>query len=83
MEAASEPDWDDAVIRDMKGKTIPQIGRVEISVMEEEQSRWLAFQQKELDLLAVPCHVDLQGGAALAGQGRRETEISLREARQR
>jgi ABC-type transport system substrate-binding protein len=51
---ASEPGWDDAVIRDMKGKSIPQIGRIEISVMEEEQSRWLAFQQKELDLLAVP-----------------------------
>jgi len=51
---ASEPEWDDAVIRDMKGKSIPQIGRVEISVMEEDQSRWLAFQQKELDLLALP-----------------------------
>jgi ABC-type transport system substrate-binding protein len=49
-----EHDWDDALARDMKGKTIPQIGRIEISVMEEEQSRWLAFQQKELDLLAVP-----------------------------
>ena len=51
---ASEPDWDDGVIKAMKGKTIPQIGRIEISVMEEDQSRWLAFQQKELDLLAVP-----------------------------
>ena len=51
---SSEPEWDDAVIRDMKGKSIPQIGRIEISVMEEEQSRWLAFQQKELDLLNVP-----------------------------
>ena len=52
--AASEPAWDDGVIKAMKGKAIPQIGRVEISVMEEDQSRWLAFQQKELDLLAVP-----------------------------
>ena len=52
--AASEPEWDDQVVRDMKGKTIPQIGRIEISIMEEEQSRWLAFQQKELDLLNVP-----------------------------
>ena len=46
--------WDQAVIAAMKGKKIPQIGRVEISIVEEEQSRWLAFNQKELDLLNVP-----------------------------
>jgi ABC-type transport system substrate-binding protein len=46
--------WDRRVVADMKGKTIPQIGRVEISVIEESQSRWLAFNRKELDLLAVP-----------------------------
>jgi ABC-type transport system substrate-binding protein len=33
---------------------MPQIGRVEISIIEEEQSRWLAFNQKELDYLALP-----------------------------
>ncbi|MGH8801642.1 MAG: ABC transporter substrate-binding protein, partial [Casimicrobiaceae bacterium] len=43
--------WDAAVIAAMKGKTIPQIGRVEISVIEENQSRWLAFNRGELDLL--------------------------------
>ncbi|HJU21260.1 MAG TPA: ABC transporter substrate-binding protein [Casimicrobiaceae bacterium] len=46
--------WDQHVVEAMKGKTIPQIGRVEISVIEEAQSRWLAFNRKELDLLAVP-----------------------------
>ena len=51
----SGPDaWDDGVVAAMKGKKIPQIGRVEISVIEESQSRWLAFQRKELDYLAVP-----------------------------
>jgi len=45
---------DKDIIAAMKGKTIPQIGRVEISVIEENQSRWLAFQRKELDYLAVP-----------------------------
>jgi oligopeptide transport system substrate-binding protein len=35
----------------MKGKTIPQIGRVEISIIEEEQSRWLAFQRGEIDYI--------------------------------
>ena len=33
---------------------MPQIGRVEISIIEEDQSRWLAFEQKELDVLALP-----------------------------
>ena len=46
--------WDKGVIAAMKGKKIPQIGRVEISVIEENQSRWLAFNRKELDYLSVP-----------------------------
>ncbi len=46
--------WDDTVVAAMKGKTMPQIGRVEISIIDEEQSRWLAFNQKELDILEVP-----------------------------
>jgi len=51
---ASEPAWDDAVIKAMKGKQMPRIGRIEISIIEEEQSRWLAFNQKELDILNLP-----------------------------
>ncbi len=35
----------------MQGKKMPQIGAVEVSVIEEDQSRWLAFQNGELDLL--------------------------------
>ena len=46
--------WDRQVAAEMKGKTIPQIGRVEISIIEENQSRWLAFRKRELDLLALP-----------------------------
>lgn len=46
--------WDRRIAAEMKGKTIPQIGRVVISVIEESQSRWLAFRKKELDLLALP-----------------------------
>jgi ABC-type transport system substrate-binding protein len=52
--APSEPAWDDAVVKAMRGKKMPQVGRVEITVIEEDQSRWLAFQQKQLDLLNVP-----------------------------
>ena len=36
----------------MRGKRMPQIGRVEISIIEEPQSRWLAFNQKELDYIS-------------------------------
>lgn len=34
----------------MRGKKIPQIDQVEISVMDEAQSRWLAFQRRETDI---------------------------------
>ena len=46
--------WDEQVVAAMKGKSMPQIGRVEISIIDEDQSRWLAFNQKELDILEVP-----------------------------
>ncbi len=52
--AVSDPDWDDKLVKQMRGKRMPQIGRVEISIIDEEQSRWLAFNQKELDYLALP-----------------------------
>jgi ABC-type transport system substrate-binding protein len=38
----------------MRGKKMPQVGRVEITIIEEPQSRWLAFQQKQLDYIALP-----------------------------
>lgn len=46
--------WDEQLVRDMKGKKMPQVGRVEISIIEEEQSRWLAFQGGQLDLDKLP-----------------------------
>lgn len=41
---------DQKIMTAMKGKRMPQIGRVEISVMIEDQSRWLAFQNGEVDM---------------------------------
>jgi oligopeptide transport system substrate-binding protein len=38
----------------MKGKRLPQIGRVEIAVIEESNPRLLAFNSRELDLVDVP-----------------------------
>ena len=42
---------DDKLVAKMKGKTMPQVGRVEVYVMVEDQTRWLAFQKGELDFM--------------------------------
>jgi ABC-type transport system substrate-binding protein len=42
---------DAAIARALKGKILPAIGRIEISVIEEGQPRWLAFLRGELDYL--------------------------------
>lgn len=52
--ASSGDAWDEQLVRDMKGKQMPQVGRVEISIIEEEQSRWLAFQGGQLDVDKLP-----------------------------
>jgi ABC-type transport system substrate-binding protein len=41
---------DERIVRQMKGKKIPQIGRIEISVQLEDQSRWLSFTSGEADV---------------------------------
>ncbi|MDR2710070.1 MAG: ABC transporter substrate-binding protein [Burkholderiales bacterium] len=50
--AASE-EGDAELISEMQGKRLPLIDRVEISIIEEEQSAWLAFDRKELDFSGV------------------------------
>jgi ABC-type transport system substrate-binding protein len=44
--AASQP-----VAAALKGKRLPLVPRVEISILEEAQARWLAFLDREIDLL--------------------------------
>jgi ABC-type transport system substrate-binding protein len=46
--------WDDQIVREMKGKKMPQIGRVEVSIIEEDQSRWLALDSGQIDLNWIP-----------------------------
>lgn len=41
---------DKQIAAQMKGKKLPAIGHIEVSVMEETQSRWLAFEKGETDL---------------------------------
>jgi ABC-type transport system substrate-binding protein len=52
---AAEPPTDDAqsqaIYQQMKGKRLPLVDRVEISIIEENQPRWLSFLGKDQDLL--------------------------------
>ena len=48
--ASSDPE-DAPIVASMKGKRMPQIGRIEVSIMEEDQARLLAFENDELDLM--------------------------------
>jgi len=41
---------DARIIAQMKGKAMPQIDRIDIAVMVEDQSRWLSFQSGGADL---------------------------------
>ncbi|MES2832592.1 MAG: ABC transporter substrate-binding protein [Pseudomonadota bacterium] len=47
---AGDDPADQKIVAQMRGKKMPQIGRVEIAVMVEDQSRWLAFQDDQIDL---------------------------------
>ena len=53
FQSGADPE-DKKLVAEMKGKKIPQIGVVDISIMEEGQSRWLAFQDGQLDYLNIP-----------------------------
>jgi oligopeptide transport system substrate-binding protein len=47
----SDDPEDQPLIAQMKGKKMPQVGRIEVSIIEEDQARLLAFQNGELDLM--------------------------------
>ena len=49
FKAGGDPE-DARIVAQMKGKKMPQIGRIEILVRVEDQSRWLAFQDDQVDL---------------------------------
>ncbi len=42
---------DEKLVAQMKGKRLPVVDRVEVFVQEEDQPRWLAFQQGQLDFM--------------------------------
>jgi ABC-type transport system substrate-binding protein len=50
-----QPAADDAsgqrILAQLKGKRLPMVGRIEISVIEETQPRWLSFLNAEMDMM--------------------------------
>lgn len=42
---------DEAMFRNLQGKRLPIVGRVEVAIIEEPQPRWLAFSNRELDYI--------------------------------
>jgi oligopeptide transport system substrate-binding protein len=45
---------DETLVKQMQGKPLASIDRVEIYVIEEEQSRWLAYKDKQIDVMNIP-----------------------------
>ncbi len=48
---SSSAPGDQAIVNAMRGKTVPSIDRVELSVVEEGQSQWLSFLGHQFDYL--------------------------------
>lgn len=51
---------DQKLVNAMQGKQMPQIGMIDIQVMEESQSRWLSFIKDETDLTLIDGDLTLQ-----------------------
>ena len=51
---------DQKIVKAMQGKKMPQIGVIDIQVMEEGQSRWLSFIKDEIDLFALDGELTVQ-----------------------
>jgi len=51
---ASTQPADQALVAKMRGKKLPIIGRIDISIIEESNPRLLAFEKGELDYITVP-----------------------------
>ncbi|OHX17585.1 ABC transporter substrate-binding protein [Chromobacterium amazonense] len=45
---------DQKIAKLLAGKTLPQVGRVEVRIIEEEQPRWLSFLNKQQDWIVLP-----------------------------
>lgn len=70
---------DAALARELRGKVLPPIGRIEISIIEEGQPRWLAFLNGEVDYLQ-PFPIDFVG-ELLDGDGKLKPALAAKGIR--
>jgi ABC-type transport system substrate-binding protein len=82
LPAGPVPPESKALATALEGKQLPFVGRIEITVIEEGQAVWLAFLNRELDLLAgIPANfvdealADGKLRPALASKGIRHEEL--------
>ncbi len=57
---AADDAWGQQIAARLKGRRLPLVDRVEISVIEESQPNWLAFLNGQLDVVSVPGEFLLQ-----------------------
>ncbi|MBL8305887.1 MAG: bicyclomycin resistance protein [Rubrivivax sp.] len=73
-EPAADDAYGQALAARLKGKRLPLVDRVEVSIIEEQQPRWLSFLQKGSDLIeeVPPEFIDkaMPGGKVLPGLAR-------------
>ncbi|MGZ5111638.1 MAG: ABC transporter substrate-binding protein [Usitatibacter sp.] len=76
----AEPPADDPLSQqlynEVKGRRLPMVDRVEVSIIEESQPRWLAFLNSELDWINLPyefLNMALPGGKLSPALARRGT----------
>ncbi|MDN3918983.1 ABC transporter substrate-binding protein [Roseateles violae] len=66
----AEPNADDAqgqaLLARFKSRRLPMVDRIEISIIEESQPRWLSFLNRQLDYISVP----LEFSSVAAPKGR-------------
>ncbi len=67
-----------ALLRRLKGRKLPMVDRVELSIIEESQPRWLAFLNGEQDTVNVPAefiNLAAPGGKIAPSLGKRGIEL--------
>jgi ABC-type transport system substrate-binding protein len=77
--AGGEDERDARIARHLEGKRLPLVGRIEVSVIEEHQPRWLAFLNEEHDYIRpVPVEfidMAMPGGKLAPNLARRGIEV--------
>lgn len=77
--AGGEDERDAAIARHLEGKRLPLAGRIEVSIIDEHQPRWLAFLNEEHDYIrSVPVEfidVAMPGGELAPHLARKGMEV--------